>query len=133
MTSECPVLRFTTNGRAVFWCPGCKDFHSIPIQGRSEETGPKWKLSGGTEQPTISPSLLLRTGHFASGYQEGENCWCIYNAEQKSKGEPESSFKCVICHSVISNGIISFLADSSHDMASNSMPLSPLAEFEGVS
>lgn len=44
----------------VFFCPGCRGYHSF-ITSRGDG-GPLWKWNGSLELPTFSPSLLVRPG-----------------------------------------------------------------------
>jgi len=40
-------------GSYIFWCPGCECAHGINAT---------WTFDGNLEQPTVSPSILARTG-----------------------------------------------------------------------
>jgi hypothetical protein len=91
------------NNRWRIDCPGCGEAHVL--DGR-------WSFNGDQQRPTFSPSLLLRTGHYASAHTD--NCWCTYNAE--NPGEP-APFSCNVCHSFIRDGHIEFLGDSTHKLA----------------
>ncbi len=107
------VKLFESNGIQYikFDCPGCKDTNVIGVKGDSSFE-PIWNFNGDTEKPTISPSILARTGHFARHFnKDNETCWCDYNKEN----EP-SSFSCYICHSYVTNGVIEFLGDCTHDL-----------------
>jgi hypothetical protein len=100
-----------------FFCPGCKEDHVVKIG----EGG--WQFSGDRDNPTLSPSILVRSGHYASHYKTGDNCWCSYNAEQIAKGEPQSGYKCSVCHSFIKDGKIQFLGDCTHELAGQTVNL----------
>ena len=50
-----PVIRTTDDGRAMFWCPGCKQYHGPKVKG----DGP-WEWNGDRDKPTFSPSILVR-------------------------------------------------------------------------
>jgi hypothetical protein len=89
-----------------FHCPGCKQSHSIPAA--------RWNWNGDIDSPTLSPSLLRRTGHFVDG--DSSSCWCTFNAERRAAGERESGFECAICHSFVRSGMIEFLNDCTHDL-----------------
>ncbi len=95
-----------------FYCPGCEDNHGVPVV--SVGGGPKWTFNGNEARPTFRPSLLVRSGHFTLGAEQrkakGEKieCWCTYYAARP--GEPVD-YRCLRCHSYITDGAIQFLGD----------------------
>lgn len=91
--------------QVAFYCPGCKENHVI-----SNAPG-RWELTGTEESPTIRPSVLVRSGHYAG--QSQEDCWCSY---EERFGE-KSPFKCMQCHSFITDGKIEYLGDCTHRFA----------------
>jgi hypothetical protein len=95
----------------IFFCPGCQEEHGINLS---------WNFNSNFKNPTIIPSILLRTGHYAKNYKPGNGCWCTYNAEHSDN---PASFKCTICHSYISNGQIQFLPDCTHSLAGQTVEL----------
>lgn len=106
-----------TKGRISFQCPRCGEMHYIPYsaEGYAEGvTGPIWQFNGDFDRPTVRPSLMVRSGHYCDTFKEGDSCWCTYNAENPNQIAP---FKCVMCHSIISDGKIQFLTDCSHHLA----------------
>lgn len=68
----------------TFWCPGCKSTHSIDTT--------KWTWNGSLKSPTISPSILRRTGPFPDGHID-------------------------ICHSFVRDGKIEFCGDCTHGLS----------------
>lgn len=84
----------------------------IPANGR-----PAWTFNDDYEKPTFSPSLLVRTGHYVTGRAPAECPGCI---ESKLDG---SETPCAVCHSFITDGNIQFLADSTHALAGQTVPL----------
>lgn len=113
-------LRRTDGNRLTYWCQGCCDYHSIDL-GR-------WAWDGNTETPTFSPSVLVRSGHYAEHSQVGTSCWCTYNEEQRRAREPEAPFRCGICHTFIQNGMVQFLPDCTHELAGQTLRLAELPE-----
>ncbi len=93
-----------------FRCPGCGDTHAVPTNGPNA-----WGYNGNLERPTLTPSILVRSGHHASAWKQGEACWCTY------KGE--TSFKCGVCHSFVVDGRIQFLGDCTHALAGQTVDL----------
>ncbi len=96
-------------------CPGCKETHIIPVSGPNA-----WEFYDNLERPTLTPSLLIKTGHYTSQHKDGDNCWCTYNTENKDNPAP---FKCGVCHSFITLGTIRFLTDSTHHLAGQMVEL----------
>lgn len=92
----------------AFDCPGCGDTHTIPIAG--EVT---WTWNGSLELPTFTPSLRVRSGHYAPHWKPGDGCWCGH----------DYGFTCYECHSVITDGRIAFCADSSHALAGQTVDM----------
>ena len=78
-----------------------------------------WQFNGDFERPTFSPSLLIRSGHYAHESPSGK-CWCTYNAEHPDDPAP---FSCSVCHSFITNGQIQFLSDCTHALAGQTVEL----------
>jgi hypothetical protein len=102
---------------ASFRCPGCADgTHTVQVAGVSP-----WSWNGSTESPTFTPSVLVKSGHYA--FPDGESCWCTYNAAHP--GEP-APFKCGICHSFVTDGKIQFLGDCTHALAGQTVELPDL-------
>lgn len=102
--------------RLSFWCPGCKERHDIPC---GDVTSPRWGYNGDPESPTFTPSILIKSGHFTSGWKEGDSCWCTWKAEEGT----EPGFSCGICHSFVTNGQILFLQDCTHALAGQTVEI----------
>ena len=108
-------LLLEPEGRASFNCPGCDMVHTVVVQGAHA-----WQWNGSVELPTLKPSVLFASGHYAQGWK-GPECWCTYNAahpEQAGHG-----FSCVRCHSFVNDGKIQFLADCTHALAGKTVDL----------
>lgn len=112
-------LRTLEGGLLGFWCPGCSSMHAVRI--KQGDRG--WTFNGNGDAPTFRPSVLVRNGHHVPNFRPGDSCWCTYNAEQRAKGEPETEFGCGICHSFVTDGRIQFLADCTHALAGQTVPL----------
>lgn len=114
------ILRSVEGGRLMFKCPGCDKPHMIRV---GDGTGPGWTYNGNPEAPTFTPSVLVRSGHYAAGFKGGE-CWCTWENEDGER----SGFSCYICHSFVTDGQIQFLTDSTHALAGQTVSLPP---FDG--
>lgn len=101
-----PRVRKTTNG-VSFRCPGCGDVHVVPTGGGG------WGWNGSLSSPSLSPSISVTSGHYASHWKPGDECWCGKNYH----------FECYRCHSVVTDGKIAFCADSTHALAGQTVDL----------
>lgn len=102
--------------RLMFWCPGCEERHVVSV---GEGEGPRWGYNGDPEAPTLTPSILIRSGHHASGWKEGDDCWCTW----REKNSNTLGFSCSVCHSFVTNGRILFLQDCTHALAGQTVDL----------
>lgn len=48
-------IRKTAGDRLTFWCPACKNIHSV---------NSTWEFNGDLEKPTIKPSVRVTGGEF---------------------------------------------------------------------
>ncbi len=117
------ILRQAENGRLAFRCPGCDEFHVIGTTPRSE--GPRWAWNGSADRPTFSPSILVRT--IRKDLTEDEEA--IYDQLMSEPGgrdmvmqDPRFAY---VCHSFVQDGHIKFLADSTHHLAGQTVPIPP--------
>jgi hypothetical protein len=77
----------------LWWCPGCKMPHSVPVNGPRG-----WTWDGNLERPTLSPSVLIRMPSGAPPKQR-------------------------ICHSFVRDGRMDFLSDCTHKLAGQTVEL----------
>lgn len=106
-------VKHVEGDRLTFTCPGCKDTHTFRVGNGG------WSFNGDVDRPTVSPSLLVTTGHYCER-ANADGCWCTYNAENPENPAP---FKCYRCHSFIRDGRIEFCGDSTHDLAGQTVAL----------
>ena len=111
--------RMTEDGRLVFWCPGCKEPHGVPVRQAVPGWSCVWTWNGSRELPTLAPSVLIRSGHYVPGYASGV-CWCTYNREHPNDPAP---FVCGVCHTFVRDGRIQFLNDCTHEYAGRTVEL----------
>lgn len=109
-----PILRTLEGGRLAFWCPGCEETHHVTV---GPGPGPRWGYNGRLAAPTLTPSVLVRSGHHVPGHV-GE-CWCTWAAEDAES----PGFSCSICHSFVTDGRIRFLPDSTHALSGQTVDL----------
>lgn len=82
----------------AFHCPGCKCGHMV-ITERGSRPGPQWTFNGDQMKPTFKPSIKV-TGGNAAGV--------------------------TICHSYVTDGMIEFLSDCTHELVGQTVKLEPL-------
>ena len=89
-----------------FYCPGCRCYHAVHVEGHNASTGARWGFNGNLEAPTFTPSILVNP-QLPSG----------------TKGR---------CHSFVTDGRIQFLGDSGHDLAGQTVAMVDVdAAFDG--
>lgn len=88
----------------AFMCPGCKYLHAVKVDGSRG-----WTFNGNGDRPTISPSVLVRTGSAVDPTFVDE------------PGDPPT-----VCHSFVTDGRIRFLSDSAHELAGQTVDLPDL-------
>lgn len=101
--------------KLIVWkCPGCNESHGVPVKPRRNAA---WEWNGSLEAPTLSPSVLVTSGHYSPTHRG--DCWCSF---KRASGEP-SVFKCYRCHCFIRDGKIEFLGDCTHALAGSVVPM----------
>lgn len=105
----------------LFDCPGCETMHGVGVSG----AGAVWTWNGSLSAPTLTPSVLIRTGHYVPHVRELDGdkpapCWCTWNAEHPDEPAP---FKCTVCHSFVRDGQIEYLSDCTHALAGQIVPM----------
>ncbi|QVW28609.1 hypothetical protein pEaSNUABM8_00112 [Erwinia phage pEa_SNUABM_8] len=115
-------VKGTSDGKLSFLCPGCEVRHTVNVKTSS---GPQWQWNGNTDKPTLSPSVLVRSGHYVDGHTG--DCWCTYLAEHPEE-DPADVFTCGVCHSFVRDGRIEFLSDCTHALAGQTVDLPELEE-----
>lgn len=97
-----------------FFCPGCNTMHSVTTSPGG------WGWNESLEKPTFTPSVLVRSGHYAENKAPGD-CWCDFETRTGLK----TNFTCSVCHSFVTDGRIQFLTDCTHALAGQTVDLPP--------
>jgi hypothetical protein len=84
-----------------FFCPGCRCGHGFNVDPRWQ---PCWTFNGDLVRPTLQPSYLVR-GHLGKD-KDGVSSYGV-------------------CHSFVTDGRITFLTDSTHALAGQTVALEP--------
>lgn len=108
-------VRIGGNGTAPgsslwLWCPGCDDAHRITI-----DTPGGWTWDGNEATPTINPSILVHP-HKKFAADNGHN-------------GPGRVVDAPRCHSFVRAGQWQFLADCTHELAGQMVPMVPLPDW----
>ncbi len=113
------VSRYLRRGTTGYfhWCPACQEMHPLPDS---------WTFNGNVDKPTFSPSFKhegLKLNKDANGkwVGEGRDAW-LYDAN----GKPISE----VCHYILTDGVLNFCGDCTHDMAGKSVPMAELPPVE---
>jgi len=81
-------------------CPGCKTHHMVSTD-KPDEYGHQWTFTGTVENPTIRTSLLVNPN--------------------REPGRP-------VCHTFITNGMIQFLGDCTHELAGQTVEMEDIKD-----
>jgi hypothetical protein len=108
----------------TFLCPGCGSHHSVRVG--AADGRPVWGWNGSYETPTLTPSVLVREGHYARDGEQPGNCYCDF--AERYPEQPPMKWKCGRCHSFVTDGRIQFLGDCTHALAGQTVDLPELAE-----
>lgn len=109
-------IRVIENGMLAFWCPGCKEYHCVHV---NRGQYPVWSFNGDYNNPTLSPSVEVRSGHYLT--PDKKECWCNFKDRYPDEGEPP--FKCGVCHAFVTNGKIQYLNDCTHELAGQTVDM----------
>jgi len=96
-----------------WWCPGCDDMHVIPVNASGA-----WDFDGNVDSPTVSPSILVQPIR------------TLINVELQEPARTNEAHICTtpLCHSFVKAGHIQFLADCTHHLLEQTIPMGPIPE-----
>jgi hypothetical protein len=92
----------------IFYCPGCKEEHTVHVNGKRNGSSATWSFDLNMDRPTFSPSIHLKTGKYADPNWDPPDDQAHWN---------------VICHSFVRGGNIQFLNDCTHDLKGKTVEL----------
>lgn len=96
------VLRRTSDGKLMFMCPGCDEYHGVQV---GDGPGPRWSWNNDMVRPTFGPSILVS--------------WEWGTARTPKR-----------CHSFVVLGRIQYLDDCTHKLAGQTVDLPPARPFD---
>jgi hypothetical protein len=103
----------TTDGKTMFWCPGCEQHHWV---------NDTWSITGTPDAPTFSPSVLVSYRH-PKGYSNANPAPVGYDGEYVEDH---------LCHSFVTDGRIQFLNDCAHALAGQTVNMVDLEDGDGA-
>lgn len=105
----------------MIMCPACECGHLFnTLKDDAAPNRSVWTFNASVDKPTFRASMLVKSGHYASGQKKSDGeCWCTYEARY---GKP-APFSCSICHSFVTDGRIEFLKDCTHALAGQTVDL----------
>lgn len=124
MSALSKKLRKMSDSLISYWCQGCKSWHTIKVKG---EGHPRWEWNGNVEMPTFKPSVLVAGRDFT------EKGWADYDAWiEAGCPKPAPTFEGVDtrCHTFITDGMVQFLNDCTHEYAGQTLPLPDFPETQ---
>jgi hypothetical protein len=93
-----------TAGGIAHWCPACKEMHAFAIDAPFKN-GARWSWNGNVDQPSCTPSMNISWGPYK---------------------DDEIDIPLGRCHYFLTNGMIKFCSDSTHELAGKDVPLPDL-------
>jgi hypothetical protein len=87
-----------TNQRIVFFCPACRIQHYVQVVVKQGGSGAVWDWNGSDEEPSFVQPISL-------------------SIDNLTGAQP------YLCKSTVTEGLIKFAPESTHDMAGLSSPL----------
>lgn len=124
--------KIVTDSEDRFWrlsikCPAGHE-HCIPVtwtpagMARAPDCGKHpWGFNGDLERPTLTPSILMKRGHYCNADGKPGNCACDF--QQRFPDEAPWRWPCMLCHSFVKDGRIEFLPDCTHPLAGKTVDL----------
>lgn len=102
----------------VFFCPACKCGHAVWVSGPNAHTGATWGFNDNMERPTFTPSLKITSQRWVPPVTPE-------NLDEWKKSPWPQTQQTWICHSVVTDGIINYCSDCTHEMAGKQVPMEP--------
>lgn len=111
-------FRSIEGGKLGYWCQGCDMLHMVRV---GDGVGPQWGWNGDLEKPTFTPSVLVK-------WEQGEPPATTPEIRAKIRaGEIVQTRVQKVCHTFITEGMVQFLGDCTHQYAGQTLPLPDLA------
>ena len=100
------------DGSLYYMCPGCHCYHYVRV---GDGPHPRWGWNGSHVKPTLNPSVLVTAVKPLTDDQ--------YKSVMAGElFEPEHT----VCHHFMWDGVLNFLADCTHDLKGQKVPMAPI-------
>lgn len=112
------LMKSKAGWHLAFWCGACNTHHGVPVRlpgGLADHPANGWSWNGDRERPTLTPSLRV----------QGTVPLTDEQADRVLAGEKIEPVP-LVCHFHLTDGVIHYLGDSSHDQAGQRVPLEDL-------
>lgn len=124
-------LRNVGGGGLTFWCQGCREAHTVWV---GEGPGPRWGWNGDVEKPVFTPSVLVTGRNFTPKGRAEFEAWHAAGCPRPSPPAFEAAD--TRCHTFVGcngaqPGEIIFLADCTHELAGQTLPLAEMPAHRG--
>lgn len=120
-------LRSSADGGIMFFCPGCKEPHQVRI---GAGPGPRWGYNGDPENPTFTPSILVRGVRLDMSDDDLEAVLDEYNLPEDRKRVLADKRINTVCHTFVTAGRVQFLSDCTHSLAGTTVDM-PAFSLQG--
>lgn len=100
------------DGKLLFYCEGCQCHHGVTDS---------WQFDGDFNNPTISPSILVRSTKMTEKGEYDWEQWC--KAGYPKEGAVPFESIPTVCHSFVTDGKIQYLNDCTHELAGQTVEL----------
>lgn len=105
-----------------FHCPGCNCDHGVWTQ-KTEKNNSVWDFNGSMDKPTFRPSILVRWVEGPKEPEKDENGYLLVGPDGRLKGARD-----MVCHSFVTDGMIEFLGDCTHELAGKTVELEDIKD-----
>ena len=109
-----PKVRETSDGKYIFFCPGCRCGHYF----KTTPPEPQWTFNGDMEKPTVRASILVRGVVYPSG-----GSFPTDEEHARIMGGEKMGMTKTVCHSFVTDGMIQFMDDCTHELKGKIVPL----------
>lgn len=104
----------------MFFCPGCKCGHGVWLE-QPNSLGARWTWNGSMDKPTFKPSLKINGVEMTTAGKTDYEAWRVAGCPPRNGKDFDSKPSC--CHSVITDGVIHFCGDCTHELAGKAVPM----------
>lgn len=104
------LLKGAAGMRLAWWCGACQTHHQVPVDGKNA-----WTWNGDREKPTLTPSVRVMGTVPLTDAQHAD----VMAGKMVTTTPLE-------CHFWLTDGVIHYLGDCSHNLKGQKVPLEDL-------